>query len=165
MSELNDFYLDSTPSSGLIECVEISHSLWPQPLRYVTNHAFGVTVKHENGVTTAYEFMPLQLQKGASSNDLDRTLSITVSDLGEVVPQLLKIIRDANSIERPRVIMRSYSSANLNAPFSIEDGLEVEDRTSNHEATTFKAATKRANSTGTGMLYTVENFPSLRGFF
>jgi len=44
-------------------------------------------------------------------------------------------------------------------------GYEVEDRSTDHKATTFNAATKRANSTGTGMFYTVDNFPSLKAFF
>jgi hypothetical protein len=165
MSDLDKFHLDATPSAAMLELIEISHPLWPKPLRYVTNHADGVTVKHEDGLVYNYEFMPVQINKGANSDDLDQTLSITVGDLGQVVPQLLKIIRDANNFERPSVVYRAYSSSNLESPLQVVKGYEVEDRATDHQATTFNAATKRANSTGTGMFYTVDNFPSLKAFF
>lgn len=165
MSDLDKFHLDATPSAAMLELIEISHPLWPKPLRYVTNHADGVTVKHEDGMVYQYEFMPVQINKGATSDDLDQTLSITVGDLGQVVPQLLKIIRDANNFERPTVVYRAYASNNLNAPLQVVNGYEVEDRTTDHQATTFNAATKRANSTGSGLFYTVDEFPSLKGFF
>lgn len=165
MSDLDKFHLDATPSAAMLELIEISHPLWPKPLRYVTNHADGVIVKHEDGMVYQYEFMPVQINKGATSDDLDQTLSITVGDLGQVVPQLLKIIRDANNFERPTVVYRAYASNNLNAPLQVVNGYEVEDRTTDHQATTFNAATKRANSTGSGLFYTVDEFPSLKGFF
>ena len=165
MSDLDKFHLDATPSVVMLELIEINHPLWPQPLRYVTNHADGVTVKHEDGLVYNYEFMPVQINKGANSDDLDQTLSITVGDLGQVVPQLLKIIRDADNFERPSVVYRAYSSNHLDSPLQVVKGYEVEDRATDHQATTFNAATKRANSTGTGMFYTVDNFPSLKAFF
>ena len=165
MSDLDKFHLDASPSAAMLELIEISHPLWPQPLRYVTNHADGVTVKHEDGLVYHYEFMPVQINKGATSDDLDQTLSITVGDLGQVVPQLLKIIRDANNFERPNVVYRAYASNNLNTPLQVVKGYEVEDRTTDHQASTFNAATKRANSTGSGLFYTVDEFPSLKGFF
>lgn len=165
MSDLDKFHLDATPSAVMLELIEISHPLWPQPLRYVTNHADGVTVKHEDGLVYNYEFMPVQINKGTNSDDLDQTLKITVGDLGQVVPQLLKIIREADNFERPSVVYRAYSSNNLDSPLQVVEGYEVEDRSTDHQATTFNAATKRANSTGTGMFYTVDEFPSLRSFF
>lgn len=165
MSDLDKFHLDASPSAAMLELIEISHPLWPQPLRYVTNHADGVTVKHEDGLVYHYEFMPVQINKGANSDDLDQTLKITVGDLGQVVPQLLKIIREADNFERPSVVYRAYSSNNLDSPLQVVKGYEVEDRSTDHQATTFNAATKRANSTGTGMFYTVDNFPSLKAFF
>lgn len=165
MSDLDKFHLDATPSAAMLELIEISHPLWSKPLRYVTNHADGVTVKHEDGLVYHYEFMPVQINKGANSDDLDQTLKITVGDLGQVVPQLLKIIREADNFERPSVVYRAYSSNNLDSPLQVVEGYEVEDRSTDHQATTFNAATKRANSTGTGMFYTVDEFPSLRSFF
>lgn len=163
--DLTEYYLDSSPSIVLLECIEIKHSLWPAPLRYVTNHSDGVTVKHEDGETAVYEYMPLQIRRGNTADNLDQTLSITVGDLGEVVPQLLKIIGDADSEERPQVIYRAYMSSNLESPTHIVDGLEVETMSRDPQATTFDVASQRLNSVGTGRLYTVDEFPGLKGFF
>ena len=165
MTNLTEFHLDSSPAVVLLECIEVKHSLWPSPLRYVTNHADGITVKHENGQSYVYEFMPLQINKGNTSDNLDQSLRITVGDLGQVVPQLVKLIRDANSVERPKVTYRAYMSSNLESPTHIVDGLEVEAMSRDHQATTFDAAAQRLNSVGTGRLYTVDEFPSLKGFF
>jgi hypothetical protein len=163
--DLNEYYLDSSPSVKLLECIEIKHSLWPVSLRYVTNNAYGMTVKHEDGETAVYEYMPLQIRRGNTADNLDQTLSITVGDLGEVVPKLLKIIGDADSEERPQVTYRCYSSSNLDMPIDRQSGLEVEGMSRDPQATTFDAAAQRLNSVGTGRLYTVDEFPGLKGFF
>ncbi len=163
--DLTEYYLDSSPSVRLLECIEIKHSLWPVSLRYVTNNTYGMTVKHEDGETAVYEYMPLQIRRGNTADNLDQTLSITVGDLGEVVPQLLKIIRDADSEERPQVIYRCYSSSNLDMPIDRQAGLEVETMSRDPQATTFDVASQRLNSVGTGRLYTVDEFPGLKGFF
>lgn len=165
MSETNEFYLDSSPSAVMLECVEVKHSLWPESLRFVRNHGDGVTVKHEDGLEYFYQFVPLQLDRGATTNDLDQTIKITVGDLGEVVPQLLKIIEDAESDEKPEVIYRSFSSENLDSPLWVIDGLFVDEDVGDDQATTFDASTPSANMNETGMRYTVEEFPGLRGFF
>ncbi|AXY60032.1 DUF1833 family protein [Acinetobacter sp. WCHAc010052] len=165
MAELNEFYLDASPSAVMLECVEISHSLWSQPLRYVLNHTDGVTVIHENGESAFYTFMPLQIKKGGAANDLDQSISVTVGDLGEHVPSLLKMLEDADSRERPVLIYRAYSSEDLNDPLWVINGLFVDDESSDYQGTTFRAATSKANSNGTGMRYTVDEFPSLKAFF
>lgn len=165
MTDLTEFHLDSSPAVVLLECIEIKHSLWPNPLRYVTNHADGIMVKHEDGLSYDYEFIPLQLKKGGTADNLDQSISITVADLGQVVPQLIKLIRDANSEERPQAIYRAYMSSNLESPTHIIDGLEIEAMSRDQQATTFDAVAQRLNSVGTGRVYTVDEFPSLKGFF
>ena len=162
---LNDFLLDATPTVAMVECIEIGHSLWPAPLRYVLNSGLPIDVLHGDGTPATYEYMPLQLKRGTATNDLEQTLKITVPDLGQVVPQLLKIIRDAETEERPYVVYRTYSTANYNTPLIEIDGLWVEDKSSNSEAVTFTAASSRTNVNGTGMIYSVDEFPSLRAFF
>src|SRR5690606_10491896 len=107
MSDLDKFHLDASPSAAMLELIEISHPLWPQPLRYVTYHSASVTVKREVDLVYSYECMPVQINKGANSDDLDQTIKITVGDLGQVVPQLLKIIRKADNFERPSVVYRA----------------------------------------------------------
>ena len=63
------------------------------------------------------------------------------------------------------MIYRAYMSSNLDLPTHIIDGLGVEAMSRDQQATTFDAVAQRLNSVGTGRIYTVDEFPSLKGFF
>ncbi|MCG2572391.1 DUF1833 domain-containing protein [Acinetobacter sp. ME22] len=157
-------YLFATQPAYLIECIEIKHSLWATPLRYVTNMADGVSVGHDSSYFN-YDYVPLQIDKGSSSDDLDQTLAITIGDLGEIVPDLIDQILDAGSTERPQVTYRAYSSLDLSTPILVIDNLEVTDQSSDYQGTTFNAEAPKLNAVGTGLLFTKANFPTLIGFY
>lgn len=164
MSNQLEEYLFATQPAYLIECIEIKHSLWENPLRYVTNMADGVSVGHDSSYFN-YEYVPLQIDKGSSSDDLDQSLSITIGDLGEIVPDLIDQILDAGSTERPQVTYRAYSSLDLSTPILVIDHLEVTDQSSDYQGTTFNAEAPKLNAVGTGLLFTKANFPTLIGFY
>ncbi|MHA3048649.1 DUF1833 family protein [Acinetobacter sp. ANC 4639] len=164
MSNQLEEYLFATQPAYLIECIEIKHSLWATPLHYVTNMADGVSVGHDSSYFN-YEYVPLQIDKGSSSDDLDQSLSITIGDLGEIVPDLIDQILDAGSTERPQVTYRAYSSLDLSQPILVIDNLEVTDQSSDYQGTTFNAEAPKLNAVGTGLLFTKANFPTLIGFY
>lgn len=164
MSNQLEEYLFATQPAYLIECIEIKHSLWENPLRYVTNMADGVSVGHDSSYFN-YEYVPLQIDKGSSSDDLDQSLSITIGDLGDIVPDLIDQILDAGSTERPQVTYRAYSSLDLSQPILVIDHLEVTDQSSDYQGTTFNAEAPKLNAVGTGLLFTKANFPTLIGFY
>ena len=164
MSNQLEEYLFATQPAYLIECIEIKHSLWATPLRYVTNMADGVSVGHDSSYFN-YEYVPLQIDKGSSSDDLDQSLSITIGDLGDIVPDLIDQILDAGSTERPQVTYRAYSSLDLFTPILVIDNLEVTDQSSDYQGTTFNAEAPKLNAVGTGLLFTKANFPTLIGFY
>lgn len=169
VDDIKDFHLDSATSVVLLETLEISHSLWPDPIRIVTNHPDGISVTLENGQPATFDFIPLMIQRGNTSDDLDQTLNITVGDLGEVVPPLIQKIRNASSDEKPQVIYRSFAfdaaSMVLTKPTPIEiiRGLYVAKMNQDHQATTFESATSGKNSVKTGRTYNFEEYPDLRG--
>lgn len=169
VDDIKDFHLDSVSSVVLLETLEISHSLWPDPIRIVTNHPDGVTVTLENSQQAFFEFIPLMIQRGNTSDDLDQTLNITVGDLGEIVPPLIQKIRDAFSDEKPQVIYRSFAfdAASMvltkQTPIEIIRGLSVAKMNQDYQATTFEAATSGKNSVKTGRTYNFKEYPDLRG--
>jgi len=169
VDDIKDFHLDSVSSVVLLETLEISHSLWPAPIRIVTNHPDGVAVTLENGQSATFEFIPLMIQRGNTSDDLDQTLNITVGDLGEIVPPLIQKIRDASSDEKPQVIYRSFAfdAASMvltkQTPIEIIRGLSVAKMNQDYQATTFEAATSGKNSVKTGRTYNFKEYPDLRG--
>ena len=169
VDDIKDFHLDSVSSVVLLETLEIIHSLWPAPIRIVTNHPDGVAVTLENGQPAIFEFIPLMIQRGNTSDDLDQTLNITVGDLGEIVPPLIQKIRDASSDEKPQVIYRSFAfdAASMvltkQTPIEIIRGLSVAKMNQDYQATTFEAATSGKNSVKTGRTYNFKDYPDLRG--
>lgn len=169
VDDIKDFHLDSTSSVVMLETLEINHSQWPQPLRYVINHDAGVTVTLEDNQSATFEFMPLVIKHGNSSDDLDQSLSITVNDLGEVVPPLIRLIRDAATDERPKVIYRSFAfdvaTMQLTHPKPIEiiKGLEITKTNRDYQGTTGNATAPTKNSVKTGRIYDLVGYPDLKG--
>lgn len=168
IDDIKDLHLDSSPSIAALETLEISHSLWPTPIRIVTNHADGIDAMLETGELVNFEFAPLLINKGTTSDDLDQNLNITLGDLGEIVPPLIKQIRAADSDEYPQVIYRQYAydvatmSFAKDKPIDIIKGLFVEQMSRDHQATTFEAKTPDKNTVATGRLYTIEEYPDLK---
>lgn len=167
IDDIKDLHLDSSPSIALLETLEIRHSLWPNPIRIVTNHADGVDAMLETGMMVNFEFAPLLINKGKTSDDLDQNLNITLGDLGEIVPPLIKQIRASESDEYPEVIYRAYafdtSSMTFakDMPIDIIKGLFIEQMSRDHQATTFDAKTPDKNTVATGRIYTIEEYPDL----
>lgn len=151
-------------SAFVVECLEISHSLWPQPIRYVTNVADGVTVT-QDGLQVRYEYAVIKIERGSVSNDLDQKITITVGDLGQVVPELLDLIIAENSLELPKVKYSLFSSNDYENPILQIDHLEVTGQNSDYQGTTFEAEAEHLNEVGTGVNFTKENFPTLVGFY
>ena len=169
INDIKDLHLDSSPSIAALETLEISHSLWPKPIRIVTNHADGIDAMLETGEVVNFEFAPLLINKGTTSDDLDQNLNITLGDLGEIVPPLIKQIRASDSDEYPQVIYRQYAydvasmSFAKDKPIDIIKGLFVEQMSRDHQATTFEAKTPDKNTVATGRSYTPEDYPDLKG--
>lgn len=169
IDDIKDFHLDSSPSIALLETIEVRHSLWPNPIRIVTNHDDGIDAMLETGEVVNFEFAPLLINKGMTSDDLDQNLNITLGDLGEIVPPLIKQIRASESDEYPEVIYRAYAfdTASMtfakDKPIDIIKGLYIEQMSRDHQATTFDAKTSDKNTVGTGRIYNTVDYPDLKG--
>lgn len=163
MSDLTDLIFGEEYSYP-IETIEIKHSLWPIALRYLVNVDATLMLKHD-GMYHEYTYMPLKIQKGAASTDLDQKVSITVGDLGQVVPDLIDLILDAESLESPSFIYRMYMSTNLDAPIQTISNLHIVDGSTSDEGSTFQAEAQKLNVTGTGLIFEKDYFPSLIGFY
>ena len=169
IDDIKDFHLDSSPSIASLETLEVTHSLWPTPIRIVTNHEDGVEATLETGETVYFEFAPLLINNGTTSDDLDQNLNITLGDLGEIVPPLIKQIRASDSDEYPQVTYRAFafdtSSMTFakDKPVDIKKGLFVEQMSRDHQATTFDAKTPDKNTVKTGRPYSPDYYTDLKG--
>ncbi len=160
------YWLSGSPDDVRLQCVEISHPAWSKVYRIVQNHADGITVTHEGGLTFAYEYVPLTIQKGSNSDDLDQEITIGVGDLGEDFPKELDAIRASATYSkvRPTLNYREYNLSDLTKPQVTILGLEATDYEPKREGAVFVCRAKQMNLTKTGEVYTLDNTPTLRGF-
>lgn len=162
---LTDFHL-ANQSSIYIECIEVHHPLWAEPIRYVSNVYNGVTVKHQTGSSQYfYPFGQFVLKLGSDKDDLNQSMDIIIGDLGLEIPKLLKQLKLSNNKIRPKLTYRVYLHDNLNFPLKVIDNLEITSSSRDHQGTTFKAESEKINSNGSGLIYNVLNFETLKGFF
>lgn len=165
MSEYTEFFLNSKSSVVQLELIEISHSKFTKTYRVVRNAMQGVTVTLETGAQATFDYYPLRIENNGSRDDLDQSFTITLGDLGEVLPTELDSVASQDGFgEKPRVVYRTYRSDDLARPLFGPVILEVESFAFNREGSTFTAKAPSLNINKTGELYLLERFPMLRGF-
>ncbi len=164
MTSYAQFFLNSRSSVVQLETLEISHPNFTKIYRVVRNAVKGVTVTLENE-TVVFDYYPLRIQNNGSKDDLDQSFTITLGDLGEVLPVELDSVTSAQGYGvKPIVKYRTYRSDDLTRPLFGPVLLEVESFAFNREGSTFTAKAPSLNVNKTGELYKLERFPMLRGF-
>ena len=160
-----NFYLAGDPSEVLIRCVELTHPAWTKKWLIVQNYdAGGLNITHEDGTVHSYEYAPLTVEFGTNSDDLDQEITIGVGDLGVEMPLELDRIHDStiyNTI-RPCLNYREYMLSDLSTPIVTITGLRAEDSEELEEGDVFVFRAERMNLTKTGVVYTLDNTPTLR---
>lgn len=162
MSEFSEFALGSAPSVVRLDTIEISHPDFSQTYRLVRNAPAGITADGDD-----YEYCDMHVLPIASTDDLVQALSITLGDVGDIIATEIKAVWAANGMNtRPALTYRAFRSDDLDAPIAgTERVLEIASVTTTREGAAFEAQAPELNANRTGELYTVEDFPMLRGFF
>jgi hypothetical protein len=165
MSNHTEFFLNRSGAVVQLECLEIAHPSFSQTFYIVRNATAGLTVTHEDSTTHDYIYVPVQIDRGNTSDDLDQKLSITLGELGRILPdEIDAVIAGEYADVRPTVRYRVYRSDNLSAPIETLKTLHVESMSRDASGTTtFVAQAAKLNSTKTGWTYSPELFPSIRG--
>lgn len=161
-----DYFLRGDPDDIRLALVEVSHPSFRYTYRYVQNHASGVTVTHENGERRSYQYSPITIKKSKSDNDLDQSITIGVGDLGELLPADIDRLRNSQQYSQVRPVLnyREYLLSDLSKPVLSVLGLEVTDWQPNKDGSVFVCKARELNLTKTGTVYTLDKFPTLRGF-
>lgn len=151
-------------SDVVLECVEISHPSFSKTFRFVRNHMGGVRVKH-GGRWHAYEYVPLTISAGSSADNLEQSFTMGIGEVGDILPAEVARIRNGNHrTVRPSVAYRAYLLSDLENPIREVVGLEVTDNQPKPEGAVFKCRMRELNASETGMKYTLNKYPTLRGF-
>lgn len=165
MSNFTEYFLNAPASVIQYECLELSHPNFTQTYNIVRNAADGLTVTHEDGNVVAYQYYPARIRSKGARDDLDVIYDIDLGDLGEVFPNELDSITLAGGFNiRPIVRFRTYRSDNLATPLFGPITLEIKRLSHNEDGMSFEAKAPELNINKTGEVYSLDRFPSLRGF-
>ena len=164
-SEYAAFFLNSKSSIVLLECIELIHPNFSQTHRVVRNMTDGVTVKHEDAIDYAYTYYPLKITRQGEIGDLDYGLQIEFGDLGgNLQLELDSVAANQGFDTKPVCKMRSYRSDDLTKPLHGPLTLEVNELAFNQDGAQFDAVAPLQNQRASGKIYTLNDFPMLRGF-
>lgn len=161
MSNYTSFFLNAKGGLINLECIEISHSSFVKPFRYVRNDTSGITVTHEDGLEYEYEYQVLEIQRTNVTNDIDQVMNITFADVDDT---FTKALQNISTTERPIFKYRSYRDDDLTEPMVVIQTLEITSMSKDAKGyITFEAKAPELNSVKTGDTYTLDRFPLLRG--
>lgn len=164
MADYTSFFLNSTCEVVELELIEISHPSFSQIYRIVRNAAGGVTVTVPGEGSRFFTYYPLRIGKPSNRGDLDQVFSISLGDLGELIPNEIQLARNANTLStKPTCKYRAYRSDDLTSPMVGPIVMQINELSMTREGASFEATPKVLNDKATGELYTVTRFPTLRG--
>lgn len=163
--EYAKFFLNRTVDIYQLECIELTHPSFINTYRVVRNDDQGVYVRHkENDSQLFYEYLPAEIQRSGMLGDLDQSLTISISGLGDVLPDEFERVMEGQYPDiKPTVNYRLYSSDNLNTPMYFLLGLQLSGVAMDHKAVTFKAESPRLNTAKTGDIFSLDRFTGLKG--
>jgi Domain of unknown function (DUF1833) len=163
MTDYAEFFLNTSADIVMLETISLSHTNLSKTYRLVKNKTDGLVAKLENGSTVTFDYMPMSISRGGIAQNIDQSISVTFGDLGEILPQELDLIAEADNFDvKPILTYRTYRSDDLEAPIEKLE-LKVEGISFNSEGALIEAKTKSMNINGTGELYRIDRFPMLRG--
>lgn len=161
-ADLTAFTLASQASVAYLDTVELGHSSWDDPFRYVRNVRNGVTARLENDQDAFFPWIPLRLNIPVVSG-LHREFSVEVGDLGETLPDALDLLRLYGRRDRPYITYRAYRSDDLlGGPIVGPWTFEVFQVRVTQESCTFNARSSVSSVTRTGTYFRDRDFPTLR---
>ena len=157
MGDYTSFFLNNHGGAVILECLEITHSTFTEPTRFVKNDTNGVIAEGLH-----YEYQPMSIKRNNVSNDLEQQLSITLADMEDHF--FKQVINTMDSNTRPSVVFKLFSDQDLVTPLMTMQKLEIASLSKDSAGlATFDAQAPELNSVKTGRIYTLEDFPLLRG--
>lgn len=161
-----DYFFGAPRSTAELETIEISQPSFSQVWRLQSKYREGLWARLESGEMVFFQYVPLLLKLLEDRGTLDFGISVTVGDLGEILPDEIQRARVAGTLRTspPRVVHRTYRSDNLERPMFGPIVLQAQPITRSRDGAQFDAAAPQGNVSKTGMLYRTDLFLMLRGF-
>lgn len=161
-----DFYLGSSSAVFELHTLQVSQSSFSRVYHFQPYYREGLWLRDESGEQQFFEWMPMRLEPLEERGDLGFGLTVTLGDLGEILPDEIQRAREAGTlVTDPAVVRyRIYRSDNLDAPMYGPITLQAKTITRSGQGAQFEAKAPQINATKTGMVYRTDLFPTLLGF-
>lgn len=160
MSDYTAFFLDASAGIVLLECVEISHPSFSQVFRYVKNDIDGITAEGN-----FFDYQAMSIKRSNVSNDLEQKMSLTIADMQDELSNAIRGIRTSDYANvRPSFKFKIFRDDDLSNAMVTLQTLEIATVSKDSDGlVTFDAKAPSLNDVGTGVVYSIEDFPLLRG--
>ena len=160
-----EYWLRGRHDDVRLECIEIKHPSFSRDYRFVRNHADGVRIKHEDGVYRDYEPLPMTINAAKSASDLQQSFTIGIGDVGEVMPREIdRLRRGSHQLVKPTLNYRTYLTSDSTTPMNSVRGLEITDNKPQKQGAVFACQARQLNKNSTGIIFTDDLVPTLKGF-
>lgn len=164
MSNLSEFFFGNSKIIQY-ETLEITHNGFTQPYYLVRNNTLGIQATTEEPAVRDFAYYPMRITPNNARDNLDFGLTIDFGDLGDVLATELASLRAAGQLTtKPQVIYRTYRSDDLQNVLYGPLKLEITAINFNAQGATFEANAPVVSIHGTGEVYSIGRFPTLKGF-
>ncbi|MCS3505020.1 DUF1833 domain-containing protein [Achromobacter sp. JUb104] len=161
-----DFYFGAPQSTAELETLEISQPAFSQVWRLQSQYRGGFWARLESGELVFWQYVPMRLRQLDDRGNLDFGISVTLGDLGEILPDEIERARQAGTLRTfpPTVRYRAYRSDDLETPMVGPVTLQARKIVRNRDGAQCDSMAPQTNVTKTGMLYRTDLFPMLLGY-
>lgn len=155
----DDFYLKATSGVARIDAIELSHPDFPTI--YLQNYD-----DEENlplvidSTEVMHKYAQFDVGRGNSTPDLEQSFTI---NLLEEVDEINVLIDSASHLQPIKFKWRWYRSDDYSAPIETVESLTIANIAFNGDGFSFTASAEPLNSVATGKIYTLEDYPMLKG--
>ncbi|WP_447988339.1 DUF1833 family protein [Achromobacter spanius] len=161
-----DFFFGAPLSTAELQTLQISQPDFSRTWYFQANFRDGFWAGLESGDKVFFDYVPFALKLLEDRGNLDFGMTVTLGDLGEILPDEIQRAREAGSLRTspPSVIYRSFRSDDLEKPMFGPIVLQARPITRSSEGAQFDATAPQVNVSKTGRAYRSDEFPMLRGF-
>ena len=157
-----EFFLNAKSTIIQYETLQIFHNAFSTQYFIVRNKSDGLNATLETGFNIDFEYYPLAISFKETLDNLDYGIDIVLGDLGDLLPtEIDNVLNSSEFNGKPIIRYRTYRSDNLALPMFGPIELEIEAISFRKDSTAISAVARRYNQTGTGLRYTINNFPML----
>lgn len=157
MSDQNNFFLTDTSGVLLINTIEMTHPDFSAPMLYQCDIIDSDLITSQG----TFKYQIFEAERGNITSDLDQSVSITFVDFDDAFMQTVTSINKAIPIE---LIFRQYREDDLTSPLDFIQTLRIKNISADeYGKATFSATAEQLNNVATGVIYTLEDYPLMKG--